>query len=43
MDNREIALIANREDKVVFGVGGKGKVYSFIASPIYSKGKSLEL
>ncbi len=42
MDNREIALIANREDKVVFGVEEeKGKVYSFIASPIYSKGKKL--
>lgn len=42
MDNREIALIANREDKVVFGVEEEnGKVYSFIASPIYSKGKKL--
>ncbi len=41
-DNREIALIANREDKVIFGVDEeKGKVYSFIASPIYSKGKKL--
>lgn len=42
IEKRDLPHIANREDRIVFGIDEKdGKVYTFIAGPIYSKGKKL--
>lgn len=42
IEKRELPQTANKEDRIVFGIDEKdGKVYTFIAGPIYSKGKKL--
>ncbi len=42
IEKRDLPHIANREDRIVFGIDEKdGKIYTFIAGPISSKGKKL--